>query len=88
MQANHLQAENLVGKLLLSYGTMDSNVHPNTTLLLMDRLIAANRDFDVLVMPNRGHGYAGERYAERRTRDYFVRPLLPRVPPSGYRIGG
>ena len=88
VQANHLQAENLAGKLLLSYGTMDSNVHPNTTLLLMDRLIAANRDFDVLVMPNRGHGYAGESYAVRRTWDYFVRHLLHREPPTGYRIGG
>ncbi len=88
VQANHLRAENLEGHLLLSYGTLDNNVHPNTTLLLMDRLIAANKDFDVLVMPNRGHGYAGEAYAVRRTWDYFVRHLLHREPPAGYRIGG
>ncbi|CAN5723522.1 S9 family peptidase [soil metagenome] len=87
VQANHLRAENLRGKLLLSYGTMDSNVHPNTTLLLMDRLIAANRDFDVLVMPNRGHGFAGESWVVRRTWDYFVRHLANREPPAGYEIG-
>jgi dipeptidyl-peptidase 4 len=87
VQANHLRAENLRGKLLLSYGTMDANVHPNTTLLLIDRLIDANRDFDVMVMPNRGHGYAGESWVIRRTWDYFVRHLAQREPPAGYEIG-
>ena len=86
-QANHLFAENLVGRLLLTYGTMDSNVHPNTTLLLIDALIAANRDFDVMVFPNRGHGYSGEPYNLRITWDYFVRHLLGKEPPVGYRIG-
>lgn len=87
VQANHLQAENLEGRLLLSYGTMDNNVHPNTTLLLIDRLIAANKDFDVMVMPNRGHGYAGEAYAVRRTWDYFVTHLLGKTPPREYSFG-
>ncbi len=87
-QANHLFAGNLEGKLLLTYGTMDSNVHPNTTLLLIDALIAENKDFDVMVFPNRGHGYAGEAYNVRITWDYFVRHLLGKEPPAGYRIGG
>lgn len=87
-QANHLFAENLRGRLLLTYGTMDANVHPNTTLLLIDALIAANKDFDVMVFPNRGHGYAGEPYNIRITWDYFVRHLLGKEPPAGYRIGG
>ena len=86
-QANHLFAENLEGKLLLTYGTMDSNVHPNTTLLLVDALIDANRDFDLMVFPNRGHGYSGEPYHLRLTWDYFVRHLLGKEPPAGYRIG-
>jgi dipeptidyl-peptidase 4 len=88
VQANHLRAENLEGQLLLSYGTLDSNVHPNMTLLLIDRLVAANRDFDLMVLPNRGHGYANEGYVVRRTWDYFVTHLLGREPPRGYRIGG
>ena len=86
-QANHLLAENLEGRLLLSYGTMDANVHPNTTLLLIDRLIEHNHDFDVMVFPNRGHGYAGESYKVRMTWDYFVTHLLEKTPPAGYRIG-
>jgi dipeptidyl-peptidase 4 len=87
-QANHLLAENLQGKLLITYGTMDSNVHPVTTLLLVNELIRHNKDFDLMVYPNRGHGYSNEPYNIRLTWDYFVRHLLEAEPPRGYRIGG
>jgi dipeptidyl aminopeptidase/acylaminoacyl peptidase len=81
-QANHLLAKNLRGKLMLMYGTLDDNVHPNATLLVVDELIRAGKDFDMLVMPNRNHGFAGEPYVVRRTWDYFVRHLLGVEPPS------
>ncbi len=86
-QANHRLAGELRGRLLLSYGTMDTNVHPNMTLLLIDELIAENHDFDLMVFPNRGHGYGGEPYQVRMTWDYFVTHLRGAVPPAGYRIG-
>jgi dipeptidyl-peptidase 4 len=85
-QALHLHADGLEGRLLLTYGTMDPNVHPNMTLLLIDALIEANKDFDVMVYPNRGHGYSNEPYNIRLTWDYFVRHLLGASPPDGYRI--
>jgi len=85
-QANQLDAKNLEGELLLSYGTMDDNVHPNMTLLVIDRLIEHNKDFDLVVMPNRDHGYADEPYHIRRTWDYFVRHLQDRDPPVEYEI--
>ena len=85
-QANHLQAENLEGKLLISYGTMDTNVHPSMTLLLVNELIRHNKDFDLIVMPNRGHGYANEPYHIRRTWDHFVRHLAGKTPPDAYQI--
>ena len=44
--------------------------------LLVDELIKHNMDFDMLVMPNRNHGFAGEPYVIRRTWDYFVEHLL------------
>ena len=47
-------AKNLKGKLLLAHGTMDDNVPPNNTLLVVDALIKANKDFDLLMLPNRG----------------------------------
>ncbi|HSM60232.1 MAG TPA: alpha/beta fold hydrolase, partial [Longimicrobiales bacterium] len=85
-QANQNLAGRLEGKLLLMYGTLDDNVHPNATILLIDRLIEANKDFDLVVMPNRNHGYANEPYVVRRTWDYFVEHLLGQEPPRQYRI--
>ncbi len=86
-QAVHLKAENLQGKLLISYGTMDTNVHPSMTLLLVNELIRHNKDFDLIVMPNRGHGYANEPYHLRRSWDYFYEHLAGKKPPNEYRIG-
>ena len=85
-QANQLIAENLKGKLLLAHGTMDTNVPAYNTLLVVDALIAANKDFDLLMLPNRGHGFGNEPYMMRRRWDYFVRHLLGVEPPE-YEIG-
>ncbi len=85
-QANHLLARNLKGKLLLMYGTLDDNVHPNATLLLINELVRYNKNFDLLVMPNRNHGFAGEPYVVRRTWDYFVKHLLGKEPPEDFEI--
>ncbi|MEX0944642.1 MAG: DPP IV N-terminal domain-containing protein [Balneolaceae bacterium] len=86
-QAVHLYAENLQGKLLLSYGTMDTNVHPSMTLLLVNELIRHNKDFDLIVMPNRGHGFSSEPYYLRRSWDYFYEHLAGKTPPREYQIG-
>ena len=83
-QANQNLAANLKGKLLLSYGTLDDNVHPDMTLAVIDALIRANKKFDVFVYPNRNHGYAGEAYAIQQTLDYFVRHLRHEEPPADY----
>jgi dipeptidyl aminopeptidase/acylaminoacyl peptidase len=86
-QANQLDAHKLEGKLLLAHGSMDSNVPPSSTLLVVNALIGANKDFDLLLLPNRGHGFANEPYMMRRRWDYFVRHLLGARPPEGYEIG-
>jgi dipeptidyl aminopeptidase/acylaminoacyl peptidase len=86
-QANQLLAGNLRGKLLIAHGTMDTNVPPSNTMLVVDALIAANKDFDLLMLPNRGHGFGNEPYMMRRRWDYFVRHLLGAEPPQGYEIG-
>ncbi|MEO8681486.1 MAG: DPP IV N-terminal domain-containing protein, partial [Vicinamibacterales bacterium] len=72
-QANQNFAKNLKGKLLLAHGTMDNNVPPNNTLLVVDALIKANKDFELLMLPNRGHGFGNEPYMIRRRWDFFVR---------------
>jgi len=86
-QANQLQAHRLEGKLLIAHGTADTNVPWFNTMLVVDALIAANKDFDLVLLPNRGHGFGNEPYMMRRRWDYFVRHLLGAEPPSGYEFG-
>jgi dipeptidyl-peptidase-4 len=83
-QANQSHAGNLKGKLLLAHGTTDGNVPPYLTLLVVNELIKANKDFDLILFPNRSHGFGNEPYMVRRRWDYFVRHLLGAEPPAGY----
>ncbi len=69
-------AANLEGALLLVVGELDRNVDPASTMQVVDALIAADKDFDLLVMPGVGHGAAGTPYGRRRTEEFFVRELL------------
>jgi dipeptidyl-peptidase 4 len=85
-QANQLVAKNLKGHLLLAHGTTDTNVPPDNTLLVVNELIKANKDFDLLMLPNRGHGFGNEPYMVRRRWDYFVRHLLGAEPPKEYEM--
>jgi len=86
-EANQLLAKNLKGKLLLAHGTMDDNVPPYNTLLVVNELIKANKDFDLILLPNRAHGFGNEAYMVRRRWDYFVKYLLGAEPPREYEIG-
>ena len=66
---------------------MDDNVPPNNTLLVVDALIKANKDFDLLLIPNVPHGYgAATNYMTRRRWDYFVRYLANDIPPHEYQM--
>jgi dipeptidyl aminopeptidase/acylaminoacyl peptidase len=85
-QANQNHAKNLKGHLLLAHGTMDTNVPPYSTLLVVNELIKANKDFDLLLLPNRGHGFGNEPYMVRRRWDYFVRYLLGAEPPKEFEL--
>ena len=86
-QANQLLAKNLKGKLMLVHGTIDDNVPPYSTLLVVDALIKANKDFDMLLLPNEHHGYADDTpYVTRRRWDYFVRNLAGDTPPKEYAL--
>ncbi len=68
-------AHRLEGKLFLIVGEVDKNVPPESTMRFADALIRANKDFDLLVIPNAGHGMGGA-YGNRRMEEYFVRHLL------------
>jgi dipeptidyl-peptidase 4 len=79
-QSNVTQAHRLQGKLLLIVGELDNNVDPASTMQVVDALIKADKDFDLLVVPGAGHGIGSAPYGERRAKDFFVRHLWHREP--------
>ncbi|HWD89291.1 MAG TPA: DPP IV N-terminal domain-containing protein [Mucilaginibacter sp.] len=84
-QANENLAKNLKGKLMLAHGLMDNNVPPQNTLLVVEALEKANKDYDLVVFPNMPHGYGQySSYMMRRRWDYFVKNLLGDTPPKEY----
>ena len=83
-QANYLLAGNLKGRLLLMTGDMDTNVHPTMTFRLVDALIKAGKDFDMLVVPDAEHGLPA--YTIKKRWDYFVRWLMGGEPSRDYRM--
>ena len=80
--SNVTLARGLQGKLLLVVGEMDTNVDPASTMQVVNALIKADKDFDLLVVPGSNHGAADGPYASRRRADYFVRNLLGVEPRS------
>jgi dipeptidyl-peptidase-4 len=87
-QANPALAANLAGKLLLIHGAMDGNVYLSTTMRLVHALIEADKDFDLLVLPEGTHSdsFARNPYVLRRHWNYFVRHLRDESPPADFHI--
>tara|TARA_R110002020_G_scaffold154714_2_gene334968 strand:+ start:126295 stop:128463 length:2169 start_codon:yes stop_codon:yes gene_type:complete len=86
-QANQNFAANLKGKLLLAHGAVDDNVPPYNTYLVVDALIKANKDFDLIIFPHARHGYGSDSdYMMRRRWDYFVENLKGATHPKEFEI--
>ena len=86
-QDNAAYAKNLKGKLFLLHGMMDDNVPPQSTLLVVDALMKANKDFDLLLLPHARHGFGADSYYVMRRRwDYFVQHLLGAEPPKEFAL--
>lgn len=67
-------AENLKGRLLLSHGLKDDNVHPENTIQLMHALQQANRQFEVMFYPTARHGIVNGHY-NRLMFNFIVRAM-------------
>ncbi len=80
-QSNVTNAHRLTGALLLTVGEVDHNVDPASTMQVVNALIKANKDFELIVFPGGDHGAGGNPYGERRRRDFFVKHLLHVQPP-------
>ncbi len=86
-QDNAAHAAKLKGKLLLIHGMMDDNVPPQMTLLVVDALVKANKDFDLLLLPHARHGFGADSYYVMRRRwDYFVSNLMGATPPVQFEL--
>ncbi|WP_329124302.1 S9 family peptidase [Streptomyces sp. NBC_01353] len=76
-------ADRLAGKLLLIHGEMDDQVHPDQTLRLADRLLAAGKDFELHIVPGAEHTFIDcLAYVRTRCWDYLVRELMGTQPPA------
>lgn len=70
-------AKNLKGKLLLTTGEIDNNVHPGNTIRMANALIKANKRFDFFMYPGQRHGYGDMmEYHFWLTADYFSKHLI------------
>lgn len=87
-QSNVTMAGRLEGHLLIEHGDIDDNVHPAETMRFVDALMKANKNFDMLLVPNMFHGESGSHslYLVRRRWDYFVEYLLGVTPPKEFVI--
>ena len=70
-------AANLKGRLLLTTGDMDNNVHPANTYRMAAALIKANKRFDFFIFPGQRHGFGDMNdYFSWIRADYFCRHLI------------
>lgn len=87
-QSNVTMADRLRGHLLIEHGDIDDNVHPVETMRFVDALMSANKQFDMLLVPNMYHGESGPHapYIVKRRWDYFVQYLLGVAPPKDFSL--
>lgn len=79
------RVQNLQGKLLLIMGLIDPVFPPSMSFQLVDAVTKANKDIDMLVLPNGGHGAYAENVG-RHAWDYVVQHLRAVEPPNNYKL--
>ncbi len=79
--SNVEHASELRGDLLLIYGEMDTNVDPSSTMQVVNRLVLANKNFELVALPNANHTSGGA-YGDHKRFDFFVRTLRGLEPPA------
>ena len=79
--SNVVNAAKLQGKLLLIVGEMDDNVDPASTMQVVNALISAKKDFELVVLPGTNHTLGGD-YGEQKRRDFFVKTFYNQATPD------
>ncbi len=78
--------ENFKGHLLLCHGLLDDNVNPSETFRMIQYFNKANKNVDLMVLPDTDHNCPANVYFQKRRFDYFVRHLLHQTPPENFRF--
>lgn len=77
IEKNPELAKNLKGRLMLSHGEIDNNVHPANTMRVVNALIKANKRFELMYLPTQRHGFGDmTEYFFWKMSDYFSRHLM------------
>lgn len=79
--SNVYNAPKLKRPLMLVVGELDDNVDPSSTYQVVDALIKANKNFELVVLPG-VHHTMGESYGQHKRYDFFVKNLLHVDPPK------
>lgn len=80
------KVDNLQGKILLLGGMLDRTCPPATTFRFVEALHKANKNFDMILLPNLGHDFSS--YLIRRVWDYLVENLAGEEPPKEFLLSG
>ena len=78
------EVDAIQGKLLLMAGMLDSCTPATGAFRLVEALQKANKDFEMIFLPNMGHGGPENTYLSRRSWDFLVRELLDETPPKEF----
>jgi dipeptidyl-peptidase-4 len=81
-----LHAKNLEDPLLLMHGDADDNVHMQNSMALIRELVAAGKDFDMMLYPQKEHGISGSdarSHLYRKMTIFFERHLKEKAPAPG-----
>ena len=79
--SNTDHAANLKGRLQLVVPEMDTNVDPSSTMQVVNALVQAGKEFELVVIPGANHG-AGSPITTRKRNDFFVKWLRGIDPPN------
>ena len=73
--SNLTHIDKLEGDLLLTVGELDKNVDPSSTYQVVNALIQADKDFEFIPVPGKGHGIGESPHLRRKRIEFFQRSL-------------
>ena len=79
--SNMEHAKNLRGRMQLVVPELDTNVDPASTMQVVNALVKAGKEFELVVIPGADHG-AGSPITQRKRNDFFVKYLRGIEPPN------